>query len=81
MNVKQLKERLEHFPEDLEIIVATDEEGNYFNTLEEIVVSYTRSEGWDIRPVHRDDITDDPDNEDFDGYFIGDLVQRVVIWP
>lgn len=73
MKVSELRKRLSTFDDDLEIIVATDEEGNSFNPLHDVEVSQSYTDKWgSIEPVHPDDEA---------SYNEGDLQPCVVIWP
>jgi hypothetical protein len=73
MKVFELIQGLAALDRDLEIIVATDEEGNSFNPLHEVVLSKCYTDKWgSTEPVHPDDVP---------SYDEDDLHSCVVIWP
>lgn len=70
--VGSLRAALADLPDDLPIILATDEEGNGFEHLYYIETSKYVKYDREINTVHSDDL-DDYDPED--------LVDAVVLWP
>lgn len=73
MNVKEMREALDGLPDDLKIIMASDEEGNSYGELEDADLSFCYDDEHDgLRPVHPDDL---------DEYEEDELVQAVVLWP
>lgn len=74
MNVRELRQQLEGLPDDFPVLFSTDTEGNSFNEVAEVEVSYYRIEGErrhgpDYQVLHPDDV--DEDDED----------QALVLWP
>lgn len=47
MNVKQLKEELSKYPDNMQILISSDEEGNGFNRLYELAESMWLRSDWD----------------------------------
>lgn len=78
MNVAELRNELNNYPDDLEILVAKDPEGNGFNKLysgavgESYIEKNADKHGYVESTVHPDDA------EDYDE---DDLETRLVIWP
>lgn len=77
MNVKQLRNLLLDYPDDLEILLAEDEEGNGFHRLSEFSVYYIYPHDDDHGSV--EEVFDVPLGTD-DGYDV-DFVPRLVFWP
>lgn len=49
MNVKELKEVLSNYPDDMLVVLSSDEEGNGFNQLYDVAESmYMANSGWDV---------------------------------
>lgn len=70
MTVATLRHELADLPDDLPIIMSSDEEGNSFNKLYDVVLS--KFDPSDDEPVHPDDL---------DVYNIEDLTDVVVLCP
>lgn len=74
MKVKQLKEVLNGFDPELEVLVSRDEEGNGFNSLESVETGKAYKDGWTWDMAYdEDDEEDDPDDDD--------VIPVVVLWP
>lgn len=72
MTVGNLRAALSGLPDDLPIIMSSDEEGNSLNHLWEAVVSKCTVGRLNIEAVYPDDVRDyDPE----------DLTDAVVLWP
>lgn len=67
MNVALLRAALASLPDDMPVILASDEEGNGFHKLSDAEESAYR-EGWSVEVVH-------PDDEQ------GDELRALVLWP
>lgn len=76
MNAGQLRTALSLFPEDTEILIARDEEGNGFNKLynvrREFIEKNADKHGSVEGVIHPDDLPD---------YDEDDIEPRIVIWP
>lgn len=68
MNVKQLRELLAAMPEDMLVILSSDEEGNSFDFLRDVEVSAYSVYEREIDLIHPDDAE-------------GDEEKAVVLWP
>jgi len=81
MNVKELKEFIADFPDDMEIYVASDEEGNDFNSLSYISsgeYAYEDNDqgiNWGTSMLNIDDVDEKEIIEK------NDLKECLVIWP
>lgn len=76
MNKKQLLETLAHFPDEIEILVSSDSEGNEFSSLEFVdsmltLKSYTGGATEEIFSAEDLDDTEDTDN----------LKEVLILWP
>jgi len=70
VNVKELREALKDYPDDMEVIIQEDPEGNGYSPLDDTEESWYETEvGEAIHP-------DDYDPEDYP-----DAVKVVVLWP
>lgn len=74
MNVKQLRNLLLDFPDDLEILVASDQEGNRFNRLIELGTGYIYQNDDKHGAVDEVYAEDDLDEPEF-------MEMRLVLWP
>lgn len=77
MNVGELKAALAKVPDDMPVLLAADPEGNGFRKLDAIDT--------DAR-INVDEVNDWVidglvDEEDYDDYGDGELIQHVVLWP
>lgn len=72
MTVGSLRAVLSKFPDDMHVLVASDEEGNSFEHLYDVEVSKYYEIDREIQTVHPDD---------FDEYDPDDLTDAVVLWP
>lgn len=72
MNVQQLREALEGLPDDLEVIVSRDEEGNGFRSLYEVERATAQKDGWEY------DFVDEADRDEYEA---SDLIDVLVLWP
>jgi hypothetical protein len=72
MTVGSLRAALANFPEDLPVLVASDEEGNSFEHLYDVEVSKYYEIDREIQTIHPDDV---------DEYDQDDLSDAVVLWP
>jgi hypothetical protein len=72
MNVNELRTALDSFPDDLEILVASDEEGNDFKDLACIQESFIHRDGFEVNVLHPDDAAEYEEDE---------LETALVIWP
>lgn len=73
MKVKQLIEQLQKLPEDTEVWVSKDEEGNGFNPLEDIdYASVWFHSNWEFDYVAEEDKDEYPEDE---------FKHIVVLWP
>lgn len=72
MNVGELKEALNEFPDDLEILTARDEEGNGYNHMHYfpsiVYISKNADKHGYVETVYSEIDIKDPDDEDFDGW-------------
>lgn len=74
MNIKQLIEKLKEYPENMQVKVAQDPEGNGFSSLEDIEQSYFREDWNEI--FNMEDLLEQEKEE------IGNVVTEVLIlWP
>lgn len=73
MKVKDLKAALFYLPDDMEILLARDEEGNGFYRLQEADgdAKYIKSDDWELEVVHQDDWPE----------YLDELESCVVLWP
>lgn len=72
MTVGSLRAALTKFPDDLPVLVSSDEEGNSFEHLYAVEISKYYEIDREIQTVHPDDV---------DEYDIEDLTDAVVLWP
>jgi hypothetical protein len=74
MNVRELKELLEQFDDDLEVVLSKDEEGNSFAPL---------SEGYTLGFFFPDegDFVSDRDTEEDDEINTDGASESVCLWP
>lgn len=73
MNVKELREVLAEYPDDMEVILQKDAEGNGYSPLAGAESSmYQAEEEWSGEAIHPDDY----DPEDYP-----DAIKVVVLWP
>lgn len=86
MNVGELKEALNEFPNDLEIITARDEEGNGYNRLyfypSIVYIEKNSDKHGYVESVHSEDDLKDPSDEEFDEWIHtdpDDVEPRLVI--
>lgn len=77
MNVRQLRNLLLDYPDDLEILLAEDEEGNGFRRLTEFSVYYIHPN--DDKHGYVEEVSDVALGTD-DGYD-ADFEPRLVLWP
>lgn len=77
MNVKQLRNLLLDFPDEVEILIAEDPEGNGYRTLSELEMNWIYPGDDDFGRV--DEIYDVPLGTE-DGYD-RDFEPRLVLWP
>lgn len=75
MTVKELREKLTNLPDDMEVVMSKDEEGNDFKYLYETEVAHTTIDGRGIEVMHPDDY-EDLDEEDKKL-----TVECFVLWP
>lgn len=73
MKVSELIKQLEAYPQDHEVWVASDEEGNHFSELYEATHQWLFEDGYDSSTVAEEDIGP--------YYSENDLKKVVVIWP
>jgi len=80
MTVKELIEALQKLPQDHQVLIASDAEGNDINNFEDLSVGYFGKPGeinpWDNGYV--DEADWNPEN-DYEGAYPGD--NAVVLWP
>lgn len=86
MNVGELKEALNEFPDDLEIITARDEEGNGYNRLyyfpSIVYIRNNEDKHGYVDSVYSPDAVKNPDDEgfnDWDDVSVFDVEPRLVI--
>jgi len=73
MKVKRLIEQLKDIPEDTEVWLSSDEEGNDFNPLTEVNFCHAwRHSKWEFDLI-------DPDEKD--EYPEGEVQELLVLWP
>lgn len=72
MNVGELKQRLDSFPNETEVFLSSDEEGNGYETVAFVEGEFIYREGREINVVHPDDV----EEYGSDNLFIG-----LVLWP
>jgi hypothetical protein len=72
MKVHELIEQLSKHPQDAEVILSSDPEGNSYDTVYEVDAAYYDPEGQEIWPVHEDEIEED----EYENLTVG-----VFIWP
>lgn len=75
MNVGDLIKELSFYDADMEIVVASDEEGNNFNRLSDIDESFATFHEYEINLHHPDDI------EEMEDYEREEFVKVLCIWP
>ena len=73
MTVDELKKLLRKLPNELEVIMSSDPEGNSFDTLN-VVEECSVTNDRELRPLHPDDIAEFKE----DG---GKVVRMVCLWP
>ena len=78
MKVIELKAILESLPDDLEIVMSKDAEGNGFSPLADHShpddVKYCPETTWSGEIINAEDIEDE-------GYTEGDYIDALVLWP
>ena len=74
MTVKELIKQLEEFPDDREILLAGDPEGNYFRRLEGFGTSMYREDGRILEVYNEEDL----EPEDIKS---GNYKKCLIIWP
>ena len=72
MKVADLKELLADFPDDMDILMSIDAEGNAYNFLRVVEVAKCVEEDRYFYPLHPED------EEEYEGY---DLLTMLVLWP
>ena len=75
MKVRELIEQLSRMPQDAEVLVSSDSEGNSYDTAYDVDVMYYVPGDVEYWPVAPEDI------DEYDGLTLDDLVQAVCIWP
>lgn len=80
MNVKELLDELGKWPEEAEVVLQKDAEGNDYSPLvgAEGNVLYVAESSWSGNCVH---IDDEPDYINEDGSLEPDMSRVVVLWP
>lgn len=73
MNVKQLREALEGIPDDVQVIMSSDEEGNSIKSLYEVDHSIAMKDG-----SRYYDLIDAADKDEYEA---SDLISVIVLWP
>jgi hypothetical protein len=74
MNVGELRAALADLPEDMEIYLSSDEEGNSHHRLAEVdSESFIYDAGWEVEAVNPVDVPEFYDPED--------LTRGVILWP
>lgn len=73
MNVKELKEKLADFPDEMRVILSIDEEGNGFHDLAVAQVTHCGVEGHEIWAVADEDVGTEYDE--------ADLTKMLILWP
>ena len=74
MTIKKLIEQLEEFPDDREILLASDPEGNHFRRLEGFGTSMYREDGRILEVYNEEDL----EPEDIKS---GNYKKCLIIWP
>ena len=81
MKVHEVKALLDTYPDDMEVLIARDEEGNGFNSLEgygQLVADKGEYE-WEV--CNPDELTSDPNDEDYDKVYFENPQNVIVLWP
>lgn len=80
MRVGELIEQLKKEDPQTHVIVAGDEEGNYFHKLADLGTGYTPNiDEWEIEVYNPEDLETEPDvKESFEA---GELDEVLIIWP
>jgi hypothetical protein len=72
MKVSELIAELSKLPQDVEVILSRDPEGNGFYTVEDVEASYYDPDDYDLSPIHPNDLEE---------YNQAGLAVGVFIWP
>lgn len=81
MNVKELRELLNQYPDETPVLIARDEEGNGFNHLSDYGFSHYADDDYEVEVYHPDDIEElkkwaESDEEDYI-----EPAKALVLWP
>ena len=76
MKVHELIKTLSQLPQDVEVILSSDPEGNSYDTAYDVAVAYYDPTDWGYLPIDQDDLDDVGDGDENE-----DLVIGVYIWP
>jgi hypothetical protein len=81
MNVRELRAQLHSLPDEMEILVVSDPEGNGFHPLEEVGGGFIRKEDAGYRVDYLADSDDVFEGGDTDEYDDNVYLERVIFWP
>lgn len=77
MKVRELIEQLSKLPQDAEVLVSSDSEGNSYDMAYEVDVMYYLPGNDEYWPIALEDI----EAGEYDDLTVDDLTQAVCIWP
>jgi hypothetical protein len=79
MNVKELKELIADLDDDMEVFIDGDHQGTSNCVAYHVGYVYGEDQ-YDMSAVDEEDLIDDPDNDLWDKYFIGDVVPGIILY-
>lgn len=72
MTIKELKDKISHLDDNLEVYIARDEEGNGFSSLYSVETEHIYNDDYDIEVIHEDNLEDYGDDH---------VKEGIVLWP
>ena len=72
--VKMLRDEIRDLPDDMEVYMSIDPEGNGFHTLYTVEVSESQGEGREMNPCHPEYVA----SGEYEG---AELRKTLVLWP
>jgi hypothetical protein len=80
LNIKELKELLDQYPDNTPVLIARDEEGNGFNHLNDYGFSHYTEDGYEVEVHHPNDIENYKEEALMDGEDYVEPPKALVLW-